>query len=193
MKALIFDLRNNPGGYLHTAVAVLGEFLPPETLVLTTEGRVPSQNPPPYRTAADSKPRDYPIAVLVNHGSASASEIVAAAMQDLKRAVVIGETTFGKGSVQTILPLGDGSGSGVRLTTAKYYTPAHNVIHEHGVEPDIVATITPADEKALLRFHTKNALRDSTPEELAALPDRQLTRAADVLKGLLAMDAKEAE
>jgi len=138
MQALVLDMRNNPGGLLDSAVAVCGEFLPEGTVVVTQEGRKASEDSPPYRTPKRNgkAPRTYPVAVLANHGSASAAEIVSAVLQDLKRAIVVGTTTFGKGSVQTILPMKNGSA--MRLTTAKYYTPSHRTIHEHGVTPNIV-------------------------------------------------------
>src|SRR5256885_791405 len=120
MKALILDLRNNPGGLLTAAVEVTEEFVDDGKLVVYTEGRVRNQN---MRFAAHAKKSypNLPMVVLVNQGSASASEIVAGALQDWGRAIVVGTQTFGKGSVQTIIPLSDGSG--LRLTTAKYYTP----------------------------------------------------------------------
>src|SRR3569623_2037914 len=142
MQAMIVDLRNNPGGLIDSAVGVCGEFLPPQTVVVTTEGRVASQNAPPYRTPArEGKPlRQYPLVVLINQGSASGSELVAAALQDLKRAILVGTTSFGKGSGQTILPMKNGAA--LRRTTAKYYTPAHRAIHEHGVEPNNISALT---------------------------------------------------
>ncbi len=133
IRGLIVDLRNNPGGLLSAAVGVSDQFLDVDTLVVSIKGRDGQEDE--YRTRL-AMPPDYPMIVLVNHGSASASEIVAAAMQDWKKAVIVGKTTFGKGSVQTILPLSDGSG--LRLTTAKYYTPSGKSIHNVGVHPDIV-------------------------------------------------------
>jgi carboxyl-terminal processing protease len=185
MEALVLDLRNNPGGLLNSAIDILGIFLDPDTLVLTTEGRVDSQNPPPYHTPARQlRQRRYPLAVLVNHGSASASEVVSGALQDLKRAVIVGETTFGKGSVQSIIPVGDGAA--LRLTTAKYYTPSHRTIHERGITPNVVATLTPAEEKALFKWWRDNSLNDAKAKDLVKVGDRQLQRAVDVLKGLTA-------
>jgi carboxyl-terminal processing protease len=134
IQGLILDLRNNPGGLLTAAVGVSEQFLDSGRLVVSIQGRNGKKDE--YRARANSKNYQYPMIVLVNHGSASASEIVAAAMQDWGKAVVIGTTTFGKGSVQTILPLSDGSG--LRLTTAKYYTPKGKSIHSIGVQPDIV-------------------------------------------------------
>jgi len=133
MQGLIVDLRNNPGGLLSAAVGVADQFLESGTLVVSIKGRDGREDE--YRTRL-SDPHSYPTIVLVNHGSASASEIVAAAMQDWHKAVIVGKTTFGKGSVQTILPLSDGSG--LRLTTARYYTPSGTSIHDVGVHPDIV-------------------------------------------------------
>ena len=133
IRGLIVDLRNNPGGLLSAAVGVSDQFLDVDTLVVSIKGRDGEEDE--YRTRL-AMPPDYPMIILVNHGSASASEIVAAAMQDWKKAVIVGKTTFGKGSVQTILPLSDGSG--LRLTTAKYYTPSGKSIHNVGVHPDIV-------------------------------------------------------
>jgi carboxyl-terminal processing protease len=185
MTALVLDLRNNPGGLLDGAVGVCGEFLPDGTLVVTTEGRSASDNPPPYRTPKrfGKPPRRYPMAVLVNQGSASAAEIVAGALQDLKRALVVGTTSFGKGSVQTILPLS--TGAAMRLTTAKYYTPSHRTIHEHGVEPNIVSTLTTKDELEINKWRASHGTGEAAALELASLGDRQLERAVDALKGVL--------
>jgi carboxyl-terminal processing protease len=185
MTALIIDLRNNPGGLLDSAVAVCGEFLPEGTVVVTTEGRVAGDNPPPYRTPnrQGKAPRKYPLAILINHGSASAAEILAGALQDLHRALVIGTTSFGKGSVQTILPMS--TGAAMRLTTAKYYTPSHRTIHEHGVEPDIVSTLTTQEELAINKWRAAHSTGEAAALELATLGDRQLERAADALKGVL--------
>jgi len=134
MQSLILDLRNNPGGLLTSAVEVSEQFVGPNRLIVyikTREGRKDDY----VSHNKEQQPDDYPIIVLVNEGS-SASEIVAGALQDWGRAVVVGVQTFGKGSVQTILPLGDGSG--LRLTTAKYYTPKGRSIHGVGINPDIV-------------------------------------------------------
>ena len=184
MQGLILDLRNNPGGLLTAAVAVCGQFLPAGTVVITTEGRRPSQNPPPYRTPGTGKPkREYPVVVLVNHASASGAECVAGALKDLKRAAIVGETTFGKGSVQSIVELP--GGGAMRLTTAKYYTPSHNLIHGHGIKPNIVTTLTTEQEEKVAEWRAK----DGTPEERAAslvgLGDHQLERAADTLRGVV--------
>ena len=146
MEALVLDLRNNPGGLLNSAVDVCGQFVPANTMVVYTEGRTPSSRKE-YKTAYNAKPRgDFPVAVLINSGSASGAEIVAGALKDLNRAILVGETSFGKGSVQSVIQLPDGSA--VRLTTAKYYTPSRQVIHKHGVTPTIRATMTPEQDRA---------------------------------------------
>lgn len=139
VQGLILDLRNNPGGLLSAAVGVSEQFLESDKLVVSIKGRDGRKDE--YRARMQSEHYEYPMIVMVNQGSASASEIVAAAMQDWGKAVVIGMTTFGKGSVQTILPLSDGSG--LRLTTAKYYTPRGESIHNVGVKPDIVVEPKP--------------------------------------------------
>lgn len=134
VKGLVLDLRNNPGGLLNQAVEVTSLFLPTGSLVVSTKGRVEDQN---MNFTAQGKLAfpEVPIVVLVNEGSASASEIVAGALQDVKRGVIVGKTSFGKGSVQTIYPLSDGSG--LRLTTAHYFTPAGRLIQDKGIKPDI--------------------------------------------------------
>ena len=183
MQALILDLRYNPGGLLNSAVDVAGLFLPPKTLVASTEGRVPSQSRT-YQTADSGRRRPrYPMAVLTNTGSASGSEIVAGALKDLRRAITVGETTFGKGSVQSVIQLQDGSA--MRLTTAKYYTPSKQVIHEHGVTPTIRATLTPEQERLLMIQRREEAITESERQDLANFRDTQLERAVDALKGVM--------
>ena len=174
MKALIFDLRNNPGGLLTAAVEITEEFIEDGKLVVYTEGRVRNQN---MRFSAHAK-KSYPtlpMVVLVNQGSASASEIVAGALQDWGRAIVVGTQTFGKGSVQTIIPLSDGSG--LRLTTAKYFTPKGRSIHGKGITPDIVVEIP--KETAAPAVKERPASLDPM-EELKK--DIQVQRALDVIK-----------
>lgn len=133
-KGLILDLRNNPGGLLDQAVKVTDLFLK-EGLIVYTDGRLESQKMQFSAKESGTEP-DYPIVVLVNAGSASASEIVAGALQDTGRGLILGTKSFGKGSVQTILPLEDGAG--VRITTARYYTPKGRSIQAEGIEPDLV-------------------------------------------------------
>ena len=178
MDAFILDLRHNPGGLLGSAVDVCGQFLPPNTLVVYTEGRTPSRE---YRTSATASPnRKYPVVVLTNYASASGSEIVAGALKDLDRALVVGETTFGKGSVQSVVSLPDGSAA--RLTTAKYFTPGRKLIHEHGVSPHIRATLTHEEEADLLRSRRK---REDPSTAEATIWDLQLERAVDAMQGSL--------
>jgi carboxyl-terminal processing protease len=134
VKKLVLDLRNDPGGLLDASVDVSGKFLPKNKLVVYIQGRQASDRKD-FLTSGSATPRDYPMVVLVNTGSASASEIVAGALQDSKRALILGTQTFGKGSVQTVFPLDDGGG--LRLTTAKYYTPSGRSIQNVGITPDI--------------------------------------------------------
>ena len=189
IQALVLDLRFNPGGLLNSAVDVCGQFLPPNTTVVTTEGRDGTQRPP-YRTSDDGQPhRTYPLAVLVNGGSASGAEIVAGALKDLNRAVIVGETTFGKGSVQSVIQLPDGSA--LRLTTAKYYTPSHVVIHEHGVSPTIRATMTAEQEKLLSLSRRAEFLEPEDQALLKDFHDTQLERAVDALRGVLIYARRE--
>jgi len=144
LKGLVLDLRNNPGGLLTQAVRIADLFLD-SGLIVYTEGRIESQKQK-YFAQKDGSWMDFPMVVLVNGGSASASEIVAGALQDHKRAVVLGTKTFGKGSVQTILPLDDNSA--LRLTTARYFTPSGRSIQATGIVPDIVVDATqPQDGK----------------------------------------------
>jgi carboxyl-terminal processing protease len=135
LKGLIVDLRNNPGGVLNAAVEVTDVFLD-DGLVVYTKGRASDSKQSFNATPGDSL-KGAPMIVLVNGGSASASEIVAGALQDHRRAIIMGERTFGKGSVQTILPLPSGN-SAVKLTTARYYTPEGRSIQAEGIEPDIM-------------------------------------------------------
>ena len=190
MAALVLDLRNNPGGLLSGTVETCGEFLPPGTIVVTTEGRDPAKNPPPLKTPArQRRARNYPLAVLVNHASASGAELMAGALQDLGRAVLVGTTTFGKGSVQSIIP-GDNK-TAVRLTTAHYFTPKHRAIHEKGVVPDIIAPLTHDEETKLMDYLRKAPDAAPDPVRLAKLADRQMERAVMALKGVLAFRAMQ--
>jgi carboxyl-terminal processing protease len=184
MRSLILDLRDNPGGLLDQAARVCEKFLPARTLVVSTEGRDPAERRE-YRAAVRGGHLEVPMVLLVNGGSASASEIVAGCLQDLKRAIVVGELTFGKGSVQSVIPLQDGSA--LRLTTAKYYTPSHRVIHEKGITPDIVIPMSPEDYEALYLKRSPGGLEGfdaARVEKLKASRDTQLERATDLLKGI---------
>jgi carboxyl-terminal processing protease len=143
LKGLVLDLRNNPGGLLEQAVKVSDIFLD-RGLIVYTDGRIAQQNMR-FEATESGKKREYPIVVLVNEGSASASEIVAGAFQDHKRAIITGTQTFGKGSVQTIIPIDDGAA--VRLTTARYYTPSGRSIQAKGITPDIIVKFELPPEK----------------------------------------------
>jgi carboxyl-terminal processing protease len=185
MQALVLDLRNNPGGLLNSAVDVCGQFLPPNTMVVYTQGSKASSIRR-YTTPFNAKPRgDFPIAVLINSGSASGAEIVAGALKDLNRAILVGETTFGKGSVQSVIQLPDGAA--VRLTVAKYYTPSKQVIHRHGVTPTIRATLTLEEERALAarRNDIDSATTEEAKRETDDPNDSQMERSLDALKGML--------
>jgi carboxyl-terminal processing protease len=179
LGGLIVDVRSNPGGLLSAAVEVSEEFLGDGKLIVYTEGRVRNQN---MRFTAHAKRAitEVPLVVLVNQGSASASEIVAGAIQDHGRGVVIGQQTFGKGSVQTIIPLADGSG--LRLTTARYFTPKGRSIHGKGITPDIVID-PPKDEASVPRPGTP------PPSEAEMMKrDVQLQRAIEILKASRILD-----
>ncbi|MEI7444768.1 MAG: S41 family peptidase [Burkholderiales bacterium] len=221
MKGLVLDLRNDPGGLLHGAVGVSAAFLPQKTLVVSTDGRTEDA-----KRKYIASPEDYmrgsredilaklpawaktvPMVVLVNAGSASASEIVAGALQDHKRAVVIGTQTFGKGSVQSILPLTNNTA--IKLTTARYYTPAGRSIQAKGITPDFMVEETPEgdisqfrireadltrhlsndkdkeDKPSVPRPDAANAdkLRDRKPIEFGSNEDYQLQQAMNHLKG----------
>jgi carboxyl-terminal processing protease len=183
MQALIIDLRNNPGGLLTSAVDVCGVFLPSRTLVAYTEGRDPAQRREYYTGHVSKQRLDFPIAILVNGLSASGAEVVAGALKDLKRAVVVGETTFGKGVVQSQMPLPDGSA--LWLTTAKYYTPSKQVIQERGIAPDIEASLNADEERAVLLRQRHTLLSAEDQKLVDQAPDPQLDRAVDTLNGYL--------
>lgn len=185
MQGLILDLRNNPGGLLDQAVKVCELFVPRGQLIVSTEGRG-MQAKYEYVAKGRDQFQDVKIVVLVNGGSASASEIVAGCLQDLGRAFVMGEQTFGKGSVQSIVPLE--GGDALRLTTAKYYTPSHKVIHEKGITPDSIVPMSQEEEEALIMKRLPGALEtldEVRREQVIAARDIQLERATDFLKALL--------
>ena len=186
MKALIIDLRWNPGGLLDEAVEVCGKFLPRGQLVVTTEGRDPGQNSVRRASGHGDELNGMPVVVLVNLGSASAAEIVTGCLQDLHRAIILGEKTFGKGSVQSIFPLDDGSA--LKLTTAKYYTPSHKVIHQHGITPDIEVPMSEEQEAALLLKRAPGgleSLNETNRVSIENVHDIQLERARDLLAGIM--------
>jgi len=186
MKALIFDLRNNPGGLLEVAVALTGKFLKKDRTIVSIKGRSP-QSHKVYKAGGGKKFLDFPIVILVNGGSASASEIVAGAIKDNRRGIVLGTKTFGKGSVQTVIPLKDGSA--LKFTTADYYTPNGHVIKDKGVTPDVEIKLT--EDKPILKEKedvyekVDNASVDGQKKKLAKY-DNQLKAAKDVLLGVLA-------
>jgi carboxyl-terminal processing protease len=183
MQALVLDLRNNPGGLLNSAVDVLGQFLPPNTKVVSTQGRANSQQHE-YSTPVGVKERPhYPVVVLVNEGSASGSEIVAGALKDLHRAIVVGETTFGKGSVQNVMQLPDGSA--LRFTTAKYFTPSKQVIQGNGVVPNIQVPLTPEQERAVASLRNNDKIQPEEANTIIKSKDLQLMRGIDALKGVM--------
>ena len=187
LKGLVLDLRNNPGGVLNAAVEVSDAFLK-SGLIVYTEGRIENSEMR-FNAAPDDLINDAPIVVLINSGSASASEIVAGALQDQKRAVIMGEKSFGKGSVQTILPTSNGSA--VKLTTARYYTPSGRSIQAEGIEPDITlahvklesidnAEFTPVKE-ADLSGHLQNGKQAPKTTETNPI-DKEKDKAQDVTK-----------
>ncbi len=201
LQGLVLDLRNNPGGLLDQAVKISDIFLE-EGMIVSTRGRLRDQNME-FKAHASGNDITYPVIVLVNEGSASASEIVAGALQDHKRALILGAQTFGKGSVQTIIPMTNGAG--LRLTTARYYTPRGKSIQATGITPDImVATRISHPEKTTdkkvkflrekdLKHHFKNGdtgedqgeepvKKDDHKDETSK--DHQLNQALTLLKGL---------
>jgi carboxyl-terminal processing protease len=213
ISGIVLDLRNNPGGLLNQAISVADDFLEAGEIV-STRGRNP-QDGERYNATAGDIAEGKPIVVLVNGGSASASEIVAGALQDHRRAIVVGTKSFGKGSVQTVMPLrGDGA---MRLTTARYYTPSGRSIQSLGIQPDIIVQQPPpkdptAEEDTSPQFRSEADLRgalnnDSLTEDeikqiqedaakaeaTAALreEDYQLAYAIDILKGLSALAPSE--
>jgi len=163
LNGIVLDLRNNPGGLLHAAIGVSAAFLQPGALVVSSNGRLPDTKheylatPEEYTMRRDdilknvpAAARNVPMVVLVNDGSASASEIVAGAMQDTKRAIIMGQTTFGKGSVQTKVNLSNGAG--MKLTTARYYTPSGRSIQAKGIVPDWVVNESEAGDRRASRM-----------------------------------------
>jgi len=186
IEGLILDLRNNPGGLLDVAVEVTSEFLPPGRLIVYTKGRNEKQN-----VEFKSKNGSFlekPIVVLINKGTASGAEILSGALQDNNRAVIIGQPSFGKASVQTIIPMRDGSA--LRLTTAHYYTPNGNLISEKGIQPDIVIeeikTISKKEELSPEEiFEQIEKGKKEIPSEKEKKIDPVLEKALDIMKGLI--------
>jgi len=181
VRALVLDLRNNPGGLLEQAITVSDEFLEPGKLIVYTKGRLAGQNMKGFSKSERAHITQFMV-ILINEGSASASEIVAGALQDLGRATVMGTQSFGKGSVQTIIPLSDGSG--LRLTTAKYFTPKGREIQGKGITPDVVVEEpkTPqAEDEQGKPIPPRNRRQIALPgDDLSE--DLQLQKAVDFLK-----------
>src|SRR3989338_2381835 len=197
MKCLVLDLRFNPGGLLNVAVDMADKFLE-RGVIVSTKGRDKTQNYV-YKAHKKGTNPNFPLVVLENNGSASASEIVAGAIKDHKRGLLLGIKTFGKGSVQSLIPVGDGKAA-LKLTTARYYTPSGGCIHEKGIEPDISVSLTFAEMKALnehlsmINIDTKISESNGTEtvlkgtvgtkEEKPRYIDMQLERAVDIMKGI---------
>ncbi|MBI4597503.1 MAG: S41 family peptidase [Candidatus Omnitrophica bacterium] len=193
MDSLIFDLRNNPGGLLDVAVSVAELFLNRHQLIVSTKGRLRNQNQE-MRSRMDGPISALPLVVLINEGSASASEIVAGAIQDHHRGVVLGTKSHGKASVQTIFPLKDGSA--LRLTTSKYFTPKGRSIHGQGIPPDVEVPIQLAKDPASKQEQAKeifDKIEQTAPEPPAdkLRKDNQIARAMDLLKGIKVYQTNE--
>jgi len=191
--SLIIDLRNNPGGVLDSAVDVAEPFFKKGELIVRTQGRAPADREE-YRCESDDAPITVPVAVLINQNSASAAEVLAGALKDTGRAVIVGERSFGKGSVQSIYDLDEGEG--LRLTTARYYTPGGETINEHGVSPQVEVVLTPDEDDNIAMQLTRPELAGDPAAfkerfETEPVPDRQLRAAADVLRGVTAFDRWE--
>lgn len=191
IDSLVIDLRNNPGGLLDAAVAVAEPFFRKGEMIVFTRGRKLSDYED-YRAEAEGEPLTIPLAVIINASTASAAEVVTGALKDTGRAVVVGERSFGKGSVQSIFRLKNGEG--LRLTTARYYTPGGVSIHEKGISPNVEVVMTAEEDSKLRVQHTRDDI--ASPEAFKArfgfepIEDRQLSVALDVLKGVKALDAK---
>jgi carboxyl-terminal processing protease len=196
ISGLILDLRDNPGGLLNSAVDVSDKFLDNSEMIVSTKGRQKEQVME-FHAHKEDVSHNYPIVVLVNGGSASASEIVAGAIQDNKRGIVVGIKTFGKGSVQTIVPLSDGSA--LRITTAKYFTPSGRSIMNDGIDPDVV--VEQKEYKELPKEDTKDIFENleksvaPSESEKKAIEkktpyDHQLSTAVDILRGIIAYKTK---
>jgi carboxyl-terminal processing protease len=188
LQGLIVDLRNNGGGLLSTSKSVAGAFFEKGELIVFTQGREMVSREE-FRSVTAARPYAYPVVVLINHGSASGAEIVAGAWQDSGNAYVIGETSYGKGSVQSVYAFK--RGGGMRQTTALYYLPSGRSIHEKGIEPDLEVKLSPEEERnRLLRARHRDYL---TPEEFERVfetssdaPDPQVDAAKEYLRERLA-------
>lgn len=185
MESLVLDLRNNPGGVLDAAVAVAEPFFKKGDLIVYTQGRRPKDRDE-YHAESNDPPLGIPTVVLINSGSASAAEIVAGALKDTGKAVIVGERSFGKGSVQSIFKLNNGEG--MRLTTARYYTPSGVTLHEKGVEPHVEIVMSPDEDQNIRLQRSRRDVDD--PNEFkdrfgfAPVEDRQLQAGLDILKSI---------
>ena len=204
LKGLVLDLRNDPGGLLNAAVAVSAAFLPPNVTVVSTKGQLPESNlvykasPEFYASRGLGDPlkslpealKTVPMVVLVNEGSASASEIVSGALQDHKRAVVMGRQTFGKGSVQTVLPLDNGDS--VKLTTARYYTPSGKSIQAKGIVPNVMVDETAeGDLFASLTMREADLEKHLSSGQGAEVRDEALEKARETARKRLEEEAQK--
>ncbi len=193
VQALIIDLRNNPGGVLDAAVAVAEPFFKKGELIVYTQGRNPKDRDE-YRAESDDPALDVPTVVLINSGSASAAEIVAGALKDTGKAVIVGERSFGKGSVQSIIKLNDGEG--MRLTTARYYTPSGVTLHEKGVQPNVEIVMSPEEDRNIRLQRARDDVTDPHDFQarfgFAPTEDRQLQTAIDILQGARLIEARDA-
>ena len=180
IDGLIVDVRNNPGGLLGACVKVTDLFLPKGKLIVSTKGRRERQNITFVSQTGSLYPIDMPLVVLINGGSASASEIFAGAIQDWHRGIILGTKSFGKGSVQTVLPLSDGSG--IRLTTAKYYTPKGRCIDKSGLIPDVILEMSKEEKVELFKARIK-AIENKDKAKYSILTgDKQLQSAVRIIK-----------
>jgi carboxyl-terminal processing protease len=188
MNGLVLDLRNNPGGLLDSAVEVSSIFLPPGELVVFTQGRHENQRYDHFSQQGRKFVR-MPMVILINEGSASAAEIVSGCLKDYGRAMLLGEKTFGKGSVQNVIGLDDGSA--IRLTTAYYYTPSKTVIHKNGIEPNVIVDIPQKDAVQLYAQRSRVEGVPPTEGEPEDIEDLQLQRAGQLVIGMSRLDPRD--
>ena len=195
MRALVLDLRGNPGGLLNQAVQVSQLFLERKAVVVSTRGRSELGQRMEYRAEGDVRYMEWPMVVLVNKGSASASEIVAGSIQDHHRGVLIGETTYGKGSVQSVIRSRTDGESAIRLTTAHYYTPADRLIHNKGLDPDIQVPVTGEQwmrvQQQRASVESPAAFSEEEKKTFVDAVDEPLRRGVDLLKALLILDGQD--
>ncbi|HEY8962718.1 MAG TPA: S41 family peptidase [Luteolibacter sp.] len=179
MKSLVLDLRGNPGGQLDETVRILGLFLPPNTAVVTTRGRDGEMGEPMRTPDRQRRKREYPMAVLIDRMSASAAELTPGALQDLKRAKIVGETSYGKGSVQNIIPMG--GGTALRLTIATYHTPSGRTPHGTGITPDVAVPVSGDDRANFELLRRRDSLTPDEAKKLADWKDPTLSAALTTL------------